>query len=53
MPGEVLYGGQSLVDGSYTMAMQTDGNFVLYANGNQALAVPHVQQPRRRRGDAD
>jgi surface antigen len=42
MPGEVLYGGQSLVDGPYTMAMQTDGNFVLYANGNQALWQSHT-----------
>jgi hypothetical protein len=41
-PGEVLYGGQSLVDGPYTMAMQTDGNFVLYANGNQALWQSHT-----------
>jgi hypothetical protein len=42
MPGEVLYGGQSLLDGPYTMAMQTDGNFVLYANGNQALWQSHT-----------
>jgi hypothetical protein len=42
MPGEVLYGGQSLIDGPYTMAMQTDGNFVLYANGNQALWQSHT-----------
>ena len=42
MPGEVLYGGQSLVDGSYTMVMQTDGNFVLYANGNRALWQSHT-----------
>jgi hypothetical protein len=41
MPGQVLYGGQSLVDGPYTMAMQTDGNFVLYA-GNQALWQSHT-----------
>ena len=42
MPGEVLHGGQSLTDGPYTMAMQTDGNFVLYANGNQALWQSHT-----------
>lgn len=42
MPGEVLYGGQSLIDGPYTMAMQTDGNFVLYANGNRALWQSHT-----------
>jgi hypothetical protein len=42
MPGEVLSGGQSLIDGPYTMAMQTDGNFVLYANGNQALWQSHT-----------
>jgi hypothetical protein len=42
MPGEVLYGGQSLIDGPYTMAMQTDGNFVLYANGNQVLWQSHT-----------
>jgi hypothetical protein len=36
MPGETLYAGQSLIDGPYTMAMQADGNFVLY-NGNQPL----------------
>jgi hypothetical protein len=36
MPGETLYAGQSLIDGPYTMAMQTDGNFVLY-KGNQPL----------------
>jgi hypothetical protein len=42
MPGEVLYGGQSLADGSYTMVMQTDGNFVLYANGNRALWQSHT-----------
>jgi hypothetical protein len=42
MPGEVLYGGQSLIDGPYIMAMQTDGNFVLYANGNQALWQSHT-----------
>jgi hypothetical protein len=36
MPGEQLSAGQSLVNGQYTMAMQTDGNFVLYA-GNQSL----------------
>jgi len=42
MPGEVLHGGQSLIDGPYTMAMQTDGNFVLYANGNQALWQSHT-----------
>jgi hypothetical protein len=41
MPGQVLSGGQSLVDGPYTMAMQTDGNFVLYA-GNQALWQSHT-----------
>jgi hypothetical protein len=34
-PGEQLYAGQSLVSGNYTLAMQGDGNFVLYA-GNQA-----------------
>ena len=37
MPGEALYGGQSLIDGPYAMIMQTDGNFVLYANGTQVL----------------
>ena len=42
MPGEVLHGGQSLTDGPYTMAMQTDGNFVLYANGNRALWQSHT-----------
>jgi hypothetical protein len=42
MPGEVLHGGQSLIDGPYTMAMQTDGNFVLYANGNHALWQSHT-----------
>ena len=42
MPGEVLSSGQSLIDGPYTMAMQTDGNFVLYANGNQALWQSHT-----------
>lgn len=42
MPGKVLYGGQSLIDGPYTMAMQADGNFVLYANGNQALWQSHT-----------
>ena len=42
MPGDVLSGGQSLIDGPYTMAMQTDGNFVLYANGNQALWQSHT-----------
>jgi hypothetical protein len=46
MPGEVLYGGQSLIDGPYTMAMQTDGNFVLYLkypNGTQkALWQSHT-----------
>jgi hypothetical protein len=42
MPGEVLYGGQSLIDGPYTMAMQTDGNFVLYANGTHALWQSHT-----------
>ena len=36
MPGEQLYAGQSLINGQYTLAMQTDGNLVLYA-GNQAL----------------
>lgn len=41
MPGEPLYAGQSLVDGQYTMAMQTDGNFVLYA-GNQSLWQSHT-----------
>jgi hypothetical protein len=35
MPGEQLYAGQSLVNGDFTLAMQSDGNFVLYA-GNQA-----------------
>ena len=35
IPGERLYAGQSLVNGQYTLAMQTDGNFVLYA-GNQS-----------------
>lgn len=35
MPGEQLYAGQSLVNGNFTLAMQSDGNFVLYA-GNQA-----------------
>lgn len=35
MPGERLYAGQSLVNGPYTLAMQGDGNFVLYA-GNTA-----------------
>lgn len=42
MPGEVMHGGQSLIDGPYTMAMQTDGNLVLYANGNQALWQSHT-----------
>jgi hypothetical protein len=41
MPGEQLYAGQSLVNGQYTMAMQTDGNFVLYA-GNQSLWQSHT-----------
>lgn len=31
--GEYLYGGQSLVEGSYTFIMQTDCNLVLYDNG--------------------
>jgi hypothetical protein len=34
--GEVLHDGQSLVNGSLSFAMQTDGNFVLYA-GSHAL----------------
>lgn len=42
MPGQVLHGGQSLIDGPYTMAMQTDGNLVLYASGNQALWQSHT-----------
>ena len=33
--------GQSLVNGQYTLAMQTDGNFVLYA-GNQSLWQSHT-----------
>ncbi len=32
-PGETLYRGQSLVNGQYTLAMQSDGNFVLYGRG--------------------
>jgi hypothetical protein len=35
MPGEQLYAGQSLVNGAFTLAMQGDGNLVLYA-GNSA-----------------
>jgi len=41
IPGERLYAGQSLVNGQYTLAMQTDGNFVLYA-GNQSLWQSHT-----------
>jgi hypothetical protein len=41
MPGEQLYAGQSLVNGQYTMAMQTDGNFVLYS-GSQSLWQSHT-----------
>jgi hypothetical protein len=35
-PGETLYDGQALSNGQYTMAMQSDGNFVLY-DGNRSL----------------
>lgn len=31
MPGEHLYTGQSIVNGEFTLVMQGDGNFVLYA----------------------
>ena len=36
------YSGQFLVDGSYTLAMQTDGNFVLYYGSSQALWQSHT-----------
>jgi hypothetical protein len=41
MPGEQLYAGQSLVNGYFTLAMQTDGNLVLYA-GNTAKWQSHT-----------
>ena len=37
--GQSLSGGQSLVDGSYTLAMQTDGNFVIYDHGSAIWAA--------------
>ena len=40
--GQSLSGGQSLVNGSYTLAMQTDGNLVLYYGSSQALWQSHT-----------
>ena len=38
LPGESLNTGQSLIEGSYTLTMQSDCNFVLYKDGEPRWA---------------
>lgn len=45
--GQQLGPGQTLINGSYTLAMQTDGNLVIYYRG-QAIWSPYLNTPGSR-----